>query len=107
MPPGDRTESGRKRRWEIISRTVAGWTASGQRPNRDTESGGERQKEPTPNLDGCQAMGWRAAARSCSVAVRATGCAPVSLVKRRPLRATRWDSPPSFCFRPTMMHQTT
>ena len=40
------------------------------------------------------------AASCCKLSARAACCAPVSLVNQRPLRATRWESPPRFRFRP-------
>ena len=35
----------------------------------------------------------------CKRSATAVCCDPVSLVDQRPLRATKWDSPPSFRFR--------
>jgi hypothetical protein len=45
----------------IVSNVVADSAASGQRPNRDTESCGGKGDDPTPTPDGCQ--GWVALLR--------------------------------------------
>ena len=51
--------------------------------------------------------GRRVAARCRRVSARVVCCAPVSLVNRRPLRATRCAEPPSLRCRPITAHQTT
>jgi len=44
--------------------------------------------------------GLEAAVRCCNGSARAVCGVPVRLVNQRRLRATRWDSPPSFRLRP-------
>ena len=57
MPPDGTQTTGDANRAGRRSKTGTAWAASGQRPNRDTESCGDGRDESTPNVAGCQGDG--------------------------------------------------